>query len=75
MDFFTVPTLTFGILYCFFVIAHGRRRVLHFNVTPHPTHHWVCQQLRDAPTNNSVLTETIEGVCHVLISDIEFLGL
>jgi hypothetical protein len=33
MDFFTVPTLTFGILYCFFVIAHDRRRILHFNAT------------------------------------------
>jgi putative transposase len=48
MDFFTVPTLTFGILFCFFVIAHDRRRILHFNVTKHPTDCWVCQQLRDA---------------------------
>jgi hypothetical protein len=35
-DFFTVPTLTFQSLYCFFVIAHGRRKILHFNVTRHP---------------------------------------
>jgi transposase InsO family protein len=48
MDFFTVPTLTFGVLYCFFVIAHGRRQVLHFNVTRHPTSAWVSQQLREA---------------------------
>lgn len=47
MDFFTVPTLTFGVLYCFFVIAHDRRRILHFNVTRHPTSGWVSQQLRD----------------------------
>jgi putative transposase len=33
MDFFTVPTITFGVLYCFFVISHDRRRILHFNVT------------------------------------------
>ena len=33
MDFFTVPTLTYGVLYCFFVIAHDRRRILHCNVT------------------------------------------
>ena len=33
MDFFTVPTLSFGVLYCFFVIAHDRRRILHFNAT------------------------------------------
>src|SRR6185503_15358231 len=37
VDFFTVPTLTFRLLYCFFVIEHGRRRILHFNVTGHPT--------------------------------------
>jgi putative transposase len=48
MDFFTVPTLTFGLLYCFFVIGHDRRRILHFNVTMHPTSAWVIQQLREA---------------------------
>ena len=48
MDFFTVPTLAFGVLYCFFVIAHDRRRILHFNVTRHPTSAWVVQQLREA---------------------------
>jgi transposase InsO family protein len=48
MDFFTVPTLTFGVLYGFFVIAHDRRRILHFNVTRHPTTAWVIQQLREA---------------------------
>jgi putative transposase len=48
MDFFTVPTLTFGVLYCFFVIAHDRRRILHFNVTRYPTTPWVAQQLREA---------------------------
>jgi putative transposase len=48
MDFFTVPTLTFGVLYCFFVIAHDRRRILHFNATKHPTGAWVIQQLREA---------------------------
>ena len=48
MDFFTVPTITFGVLYCFFVIAHDRRRILHFNVTKHPSSAWVIQQLREA---------------------------
>jgi len=48
MDFFTVPTLSFGVLYCFFVIAHDRRRILHFNITKHPTSAWVVQQLREA---------------------------
>jgi putative transposase len=41
MAFFTVPTVTFGVLYCFFVIAHDRRRILHINVTRHPTSGWV----------------------------------
>jgi transposase InsO family protein len=48
MDFFTVPTLTFRLLYCFFVIEHGRRKILHFNVTEHPTSSWIAQQLREA---------------------------
>jgi len=48
MDFFTVPTFTFGVLYCFFVIGHDRRRVLHCNVTRHPTSTWIVQQLREA---------------------------
>jgi putative transposase len=48
MDFFAVPTLTFRVLYCFFVIEHGRRKILHFNVTEHPTGPWIVQQLREA---------------------------
>lgn len=43
-----MPTLTFRLLYCFFVIAHDRRKIQHFNVTAHPTAEWVCQQLREA---------------------------
>ena len=42
-DFFTIPTMTFQVLYCFFVIEHGRRKILHFNVTRHPTAEWVVQ--------------------------------
>lgn len=48
MDFFTVPTLFFKSLYCFFIIDHHRRRILHFNVTFHPTGQWVAMQLREA---------------------------
>src|SRR5260370_37205483 len=48
MDFFTVPTITFGVLYCFFVISHDRRRILHVNVTKHPRSAWIIQQLREA---------------------------
>ncbi len=48
MDFFTVPTATFRVLYCFFVIEHGRRRTLHFNVSEHATGPWIERQLREA---------------------------
>jgi hypothetical protein len=48
MDFFTVPTITFGVLYCLVVIGHDRRRILHFNVTKHPASRWIVQQLREA---------------------------
>ena len=47
-DFFTVPTVTFHLLYCFFVIEHGHRKILHYNVTRHPTSEWIVQQLREA---------------------------
>ena len=43
MDFFTVPTVTFRVLYCFFIIGHGRRRILHVNVTRHPSAAWIVQ--------------------------------
>jgi transposase InsO family protein len=48
MDFFTAPTVRLRVLYCFFVIKHGQRRVLHFNATFNPTSTWVIQQLREA---------------------------
>ena len=48
MDFFAVPTITFSVLYGFFIISHDRRRILHFNVTRHPTSMWIVQQLREA---------------------------
>ena len=48
MDFFTVPTITFGVLYCFFIISHDRRCIPHVNVTKHPTSVWIIQQLREA---------------------------
>ena len=40
--------MMFGVLYCFFVISHNRRRILHINVTKHPTSGWIIQQLREA---------------------------
>jgi putative transposase len=37
LDFLTVPTARLRVLFVFVVLAHDRRRVLHFNVTEHPT--------------------------------------
>src|SRR5262249_13341449 len=47
-DFFVVPTLRFQILYGFLVLAHERRRIVHFAVTAHPTAEWTAQQMREA---------------------------
>jgi hypothetical protein len=47
VDFFTVPTIRFQILYVFVVLSH-ERRIIHFNVTAHPTAEWTAQQLREA---------------------------
>jgi putative transposase len=48
MDFFVVPTVRCQLLYVWFAIDHGRRRILHCNVTANPAARWVIQQLRDA---------------------------
>jgi hypothetical protein len=48
VDFFTIPTAFFQVLYVFVVLRHDRRRVVHFHVTARPTSAWVTQQLREA---------------------------
>ena len=48
IDFCVVPTVTFRLLYCFIVLRHDRRRVVHFNVTTHPTAEWVARQVVQA---------------------------
>ena len=48
MDFFTVPTARFRVLYVFIVLSHDRRQVIHFNATEHPTAQWTAQQLVEA---------------------------
>jgi hypothetical protein len=47
VDFFTVPTVKFQILYCFIVFCHHRRRIIHFNVTANPTAQWTAQQMTE----------------------------
>jgi putative transposase len=48
VDLFTVPTVTFRILFCLVVLRHNRRGVLHFNVTEHPTAEWAAHQMVEA---------------------------
>ena len=48
IDFLTVPTVTFNVLYVFFVLSLERRRVLHVNVTAHPYAAWAAQQIVEA---------------------------
>ena len=47
-DFLLAVTATFKLFYVFVVIEHGARRLLHFNLTQHPTAPWTLQQLREA---------------------------
>ena len=47
-DFFVVPSLTFKPLYCFVVLTHDRRKIVHVNVTTHPTAEWAAQQIVEA---------------------------
>jgi len=48
MDFFTVPTATFRVLFVLVVLSHDRRHIVHVNVTDHPTAAWTRQQIREA---------------------------
>jgi transposase InsO family protein len=47
-DFFIVPTATFKVLFVFVILAHDRRRIVHFNITEHPTAQWTAQQIVEA---------------------------
>ena len=55
MDFFVVPTVSFQLLYVWFVLDHDRRRLIHFNVTTNPTARWAIQQLREAFPSDTAL--------------------
>ena len=79
MYFFTVPTLTFGIIHCFFVISHDRRRILHCNVTGHPTSTWVTQQLRQGfpynPTEKYLIFDRTANFNEEVASTIKSFGI
>ena len=55
IDFFTVSTATFRILFAFVVLRHDRRHVVHFNVTAHPTAAWTAQQIVEAFPDDTAL--------------------
>lgn len=59
MDFSTVPTATFRILYVWFAIDHGRRRILHFDVKDRPAATWVARQPREAFPHDSAIRHLI----------------
>jgi transposase InsO family protein len=48
LDFFTVPTATFRVLFVLVMLTHSRRRLVHFSVTEHPTAEWTARQLLEA---------------------------
>ncbi|MFC1573178.1 integrase, partial [Candidatus Eisenbacteria bacterium] len=54
IDFFVVPTVRNQILFVFLILAHERRRILHFNVTANPTAEWTAQQIVEAFPWNDV---------------------
>ena len=63
IDFFTVPTVTFDVLYVFVVLSLERRLILHVNVTAHPYAEWAAQQIaepsvRTVRSSSSSATET-----------------
>lgn len=48
IDFFTAPTATFRLMFCFIILRHHRRMVANFNVTVHATAEWTAQQVVEA---------------------------
>ena len=79
MDFFIVPTVRFRLLYVWFAIDHGRRRVLSFDVTAGPSACWVSQQLReafsDALLHRRLIYDNDAIFCSAITQAIESLGL
>jgi putative transposase len=79
LDFFTVPTARLRVLFVLVVLAHHRRRVVHFNVTEHPTAHWTAQQIVDAfPEDSppSYLLRDRDSVCgHVFRHRVKGIGI
>ena len=65
IDFFTVPTARLRVLFVLVVLARDRRRVVHFNVTEHPTAQWTAQQIVDAFPDESAPSYLLRDRDHV----------
>ena len=48
MDLFVVPTISFRLLYGLLIMGHGRRHILWFGVTAHPSAEWIANQITEA---------------------------
>ena len=79
IDFFTVPTIQLRILYVLVILAHDRRRVLHFNVTENPTADWTARQIVEAFPDDTVpryLVRDRDGIYgHVFTARVDGLGI
>src|SRR5256885_4999220 len=62
LDFFTVPTATFRVLFVLVVLTHSRRRLVHFNVTEHPTAEWTARQLLEVRAGGGAPVSAPGGV-------------
>ena len=65
LDFFTVPTASLRVFFVLVVLAHQRRRVVHFNVTEHPTAAWTAQQLVDTFPDDTAPSYLLRDRDHV----------
>jgi transposase InsO family protein len=79
VDFFTVPTIRFQVLYVFLILAHDRRRILHVGVTADPTAEWTAQQLREAfpwETAPRYLLRDRDGIFgHTFVNQVTAMGI
>lgn len=51
IDFFSVPTINFKLLHVLVFLSHGRRKIIHYNITQNPSSEWCSQQLKNALYN------------------------
>jgi putative transposase len=64
IEFFTVPTARWRVLFVLVVLAHHRRHVIHFNITAHPTAAWTAQQIVDAfPNDSTTFSSSASDIC------------